>query len=394
MQGRFAGRGEGAILLSDWEHFTPLMADAYTRGGGLVEEDLRPIYASTAKSWPAWVWEHIEAGPIYLPDDRAAVRHEGFRLVPEGAFYRVEAPPVTEADADHRLDVWAGERVHILGYDLPQTTVRAGERLVLTLYQSVPEPLEAIWMPYAELGLLEARWTTDSRVLTNQWLPGEIVVERYELPISYGLPPGEYPLRLGYADLTGGRGDLELSTGGETVELATITVTPNPHAPSAEVRKRALANLDNQVALMSARACSQTSLPDCLAKSKAVWEEPLIVRAGDALRLILKWRALTSPRDSATIFIHLIDGAGRPVVGHDYTPLGGSAPTYLWFPKWLPGQTYTDPYRLEIPADTPPGEYWLEVGMYGMTSLRRFPVVDLKGNLAGDRVILGSVRVE
>ncbi len=394
VQGRFAGRGEGAILLSDWEHFTPLMADAYTRGGGLSEEDLRPIYASTAKSWPAWVWEYIEAGPIYLPDDRAAVRREGFRLVPEGAFYRVEAPPVTEADAVHKLSVWAGERVHILGHDLPQTTVRAGEPLVLTLYQSVPEGLAEIWMPYAELGPLEARWTTDSRLLTNQWLPGEIVAERYELPISYGLPPGEYPLRLGYADLTGGRGDLELSTGGETVKLATISVTPNPHVPPAEVQKRALANLDNQVALMSARACSQTSLPNCLAKSKAVWEEPLVVRGGDALRLILKWRALTSPRDSATIFIHLIDGTGRPVVGHDYTPLGGSAPTYLWFPKWLPGQTYTDPYRLEIPADTPPGEYWLEVGMYGMTSLRRFPVVDLKGNLAGDRVILGSVRVE
>jgi hypothetical protein len=34
------------------------------------------------------------------------------------------------------------------------------------------------------------------------------------------------------------------------------------------------------------------------------------------------------------------------------------------------------------------------VGMYGMTSLRRLPVVDLAGNLAGDRVILGPVRVE
>jgi hypothetical protein len=29
-----------------------------------------------------------------------------------------------------------------------------------------------------------------------------------------------------------------------------------------------------------------------------------------------------------------------------------------------------------------------------MTSLRRLPVVDLGGNLAGDRVILGPVRVE
>ena len=82
------------------------------------------------------------------------------------------------------------------------------------------------------------------------------------------------------------------------------------------------------------------------------------------------------------------------MAGHDYTPLGGAAPTYLWFPKWLPGQTFTDPYRLPLPSDLPPGDYWLEVGMYGMTSLRRLPVVDLGGNLAGDRIILGPVRVE
>jgi len=29
-----------------------------------------------------------------------------------------------------------------------------------------------------------------------------------------------------------------------------------------------------------------------------------------------------------------------------------------------------------------------------MTSLRRLPVVDLAGNLAGDRIILGPVRVK
>jgi hypothetical protein len=73
--------------------------------------------------------------------------------------------------------------------------------------------------------------------------------------------------------------------------------------------------------------------------------------------------------------------------------LGGSAPTYLWFPKWLPGQIYSDPYRLELPPELREGEYWLEVGMYGMTSLERLPVVDLAGSMAGDRIILGAVRV-
>jgi len=385
---RFAGRGEGAVLLSDWEHLTPLWVHAYTQGEELDERDVRLVYVSTSNPWVESVWQHIEEGPIYLPDYRPSVRDAGFRLVPEGFFYRVVAPPVADVTPTHPLDVWADRRVHILGYDLPTDTVRAGGSLELLLYQRVSEPLEGIWMPYAQLGPVEVRWTTDSRLLTPQWLPGEVVVERYELPVPFTLPPGEYPLRLGYADLSGGRAELALSTGSTLVELATVTVLPNPDAPPVGVLERTLANLDNQVALIEARARAGWQM------RRAPWEEPLAMRAGAPLHLTLIWRALASPRDSDTVFIHLIDGAGRYVIGHDYTPLGGACPTYLWFAKWLPGQTFTDPYRLVLPADLPPGDYWLEVGLYGMTSLRRLPVVDLQGNLAGDRVILGPVRVE
>jgi hypothetical protein len=402
---RFGGAEEGAVLLSNWEHLTPLWVHTYTQGGALHERDVRLVYVSTANPWVASVWAHIEEGPIYLPDYRPAVRNEGFRLVPEGSLYRVVAPPVTDVAPEHPLDVWAEGRVHILGYDLATTIVHAGEPLVLTLYQSVSEPMEDIWMPYAYLGPLEARWTTDSRVLTSQWLPGEVIVERYELPVPFGLAPGEYPLRLGYADLSKGRAELDLLTGRGSadehgvspVALETITVLPSPGGRGSQrasagapmdVLERSLANLDNQVALMGARARAGGQV------RRAPWEAPLMVRAGQPLHLTLNWRALASPRDSYTVFIHLIDGAGRYVTGHDYTPLGGACPTYLWFPKWLPGQVFMDPYRLVLPADLPPGDYWLEAGMYGMTSLRRLPVVDLNGNLAGDRVILGSVRVE
>jgi hypothetical protein len=364
---RFAGRGERAVLLSDWEHLTPLWVHAYTEGEDLDQADVERVYVSTAIPWSEAVWAHIDQGPIYLPDYRPPVRDAGFRLVPEGPFYRVVAPPVTRAAPTHplALDARADGRVHILGYDLPSDTVRAGQPLELILYQSTAEPIEGIWMPYARLGPVEARWTTDSRLLTPDWLPGEIVVERYTVPVPFTLPP----------------------SGENTLELATITVLPGTGAPPAVVLEQALANLDNQVALMGARSRAGRA-------RKAPWDEPLVVQAGRPLHLTLIWRALASPRHSYTIFIHLIDRAGRPVMVHDYTPLGGACPTYLWFPKWLPGQVLTDPYRLIIPSDLPAGDYWLEVGMYGMTSLRRLPVVDLGGNLAGDRVILGPVRVE
>jgi hypothetical protein len=381
---RFAGRGEGAVLLSDWEHLTPLWVHIYTQGEPLDEQDVKLVYVNPAHPWVESVWQHIEEGPIYAVGYRPALRDAGFRLLPEGPFYRVVAPPATGVTPQYPLDVWADGRVRIVGYDMPTTTVRSGEPLTLVLYQSVTETLDGIWMPYAQLGPLEDRWTTDSRVLTPQWQPGETIAEEYEIPVPFNLPSGEYPLRLGYADLTGGRPALTLSTGGTAVELATVTVLPGPQNA---ITTPMLANLDDQVALAGARAWTGLQV------RRAPWSEPLVVRAGRPLHLVLTWRALVRPRDSFTVFVHLIDSAGRYVTGHDYTPLGGSCPSYLWFPKWLPGQTMDDPYRLVLPADLPPGDYWLEVGMYGMTSLRRLSVVDLAGNLAGDRVILGPVQV-
>ncbi len=98
---RFRGRGEGAVLLSDWEHLTPLWVHAFTQDRALAEEDLKLVYVSTRRPWVESVWAHIEEGPIYLPDYRPAVRNEGFRLVREGAFYRVVAPPLTGAVPSH-----------------------------------------------------------------------------------------------------------------------------------------------------------------------------------------------------------------------------------------------------------------------------------------------------
>ncbi len=390
---RFDGTGAGAALLSAWEHLTPLWVHAYTQGEGVSEADVALVYVSTALPWAEAAWGQFEQGRelIYVPDYRPALRDAGFRLVPEGPFYRVAVPPVLEARPASPLDVWADDRVHIMGFDLPLRQVRAGEPLPLVLYQSAPEQMEGIWMPYAQLGPVEERWTTDSRLLTIDWLPGEVVVERYEVLVPFTLPPGEYPLRLGYADLSGGRAALNLSSGasdGTTVALEMISVLPNRKRPPERVLAGAVANLGNEVALLEARARSGGR------GRRAGWEEPLVVQAGRPLHLTLTWQALSAPRDSYTVFIHLIDGAGRPVFGHDYTPLGGGCPTYLWFPKWLPGQTFVDPYRLVMPAELLPGDYWLEVGMYGMTSHRRLPVVDLKGQLAGDRVILGPVRLE
>jgi hypothetical protein len=118
------------------------------------------------------------------------------------------------------------------------------------------------------------------------------------------------------------------------------------------------------------------------------------VKPGESIQVWLRWIAEQQIDESYTVFVHLIDGSNRLFAQEDYTPMGGAFPTQLWIPKWVAGQMIDDPYTLVLPNDLPPGEYWIEAGMYGMTSGRRATIIGQDGSLAGDRVILFKVKVE
>lgn len=388
---RFGGRGEGVVVASDWEHLTPYFYRAYVDGETLAAADARPLYVTTSFSWTDAVFGNLAASPVYLTHYRREIRDLGFRLRPEGDLWRVLEPPALEPVAPQYPlhDVWVDERLELLGYDVAETAVAQGGVTAVTLYARAATTLTEIVMPFGRLGTVEQRWTTDSRHLTPDWLPDEVIVERYDVYIPYTLSPGTYPLTLGYTDMTQGVAELPFSGGVTALPLADITVQPAAGAVrQARVLEQSLTNIGNDVTLRSARARAG------LATRKGIWQEPLALKAGQPLHLTLTWRVLARPRTSYTIFIHLVDAGGALRFGHDYTPLGGAFPSYLWFPKWLEDQQVIDPYRLVIPEDTPPGQYWLEVGMYEMGSIRRIPQFSLDGTMTGDRFILGSILIQ
>jgi hypothetical protein len=391
---QFAGKGEGAVLLAPWEGLTPLWYAQYVEGRRLDPADVqRLVFVAAGKEnpWVEEVWAHIEEGPIYLVDYRPQVAAEGFRLRPVGdwPFYKVEVPPATHLpDITHPLDLWAGDAIHLLGWDLDRTSLRTGETAYLTLYMSTPKKLSDYYMPYLWLGDRLYRWTTDSRLNTPWWEPGEVVVERYAITVPFGTPPGDYPLSLGVTNVSQGQ-DLPLSDGETTVMLpSALRVEPAEIAPPEDVLVAALANVNSRIVLLGGRANARGRTVE------APWLEPLSVRPGDNIQVWLDWRALTAVDQPYTVFVHLIDGVSRPWAQHDYTPMGGAFPTFLWIPRWIEGQAVSDPYKLTVPLDAPPGDYAIEAGMYGMTSLRRAYHFDLGGNLAGDRYVLGPVRIE
>jgi hypothetical protein len=390
---RFAGQGEEAAFVSDWEHLTPLYYHLLVENEPLdVQDDLRPVFVSGDQPWAESVFSNLPEGPVYLPTYRREIRELGFRLRPQGDLWQVLEPPAqASVMPQHLLHVQLQDRpLEFIGYDLSETEVYPGGVFSVIIYARVHTDEDHILMPFAEFAGTTQRWTTDSRRLTPDWMPGEIIAEKYNVYVPFSLSPGTYKLRVGYSDMTAGVTPMAFEDSMEALTvLGDITVLEAPGSSQAAeiLNHHALTNIGNDVALMGVRARAGGK------SRRQLWQEPLPVRDGQPIHLTLTWQVLQSPRTSYTVFIHLIDATGRPWFGHDYTPLGGAFPSYLWFPKWLKGQQVCDPYRLMLPEGLPSGQYWLEVGVYEMGTIRRIPQFDATGDMIGDRLILGPVAV-
>ena len=380
VEAQFFGSGDGATLLNNWEHMTPFWYRWYVENSLLPADDLRIAWISAGADnpWLQSVFRYLPAGPLYVYDFRPEIIRGGFRLRPRGAVYQVVEPGEATLPPELTpLSGGAGE-INIRGYLMPQRTATAGDYLPLTLAMSAPITPTDFYVPVVQIGDISYPFTTDSHLPTPFWVAGEVIVERFDLALPLDLPAGRYPVTLDLKNLSS---DTLLPLG---LDLGTLDVTAHPDPPATAAL---LANFRQRVGLAGATARQG------LQRRSAPWQEPLTARPGDAITINLDWRSLAPAEESYTVFVHLIDLENRPLLSLDYTPLGGAAPTHLWIPKWLPGQTLRDPYRMDLPSDLPPGTYLIEAGLYEMTGLRRLHMQDAAGNLVGDRYILGAVTI-
>ena len=111
-------------------------------------------------------------------------------------------------------------------------------------------------------------------------------------------------------------------------------------------------------------------------------------RGGDILQLTLFWEATGPVSARYKVFCHLVNGAGNIVSQRDSEPGGGLSLTTDWQPEHL----ITDNYGLLIPSGTPPGEYILRIGMYGLDDGLRLSV-SRDGRQVGDSIDLERIMV-
>jgi hypothetical protein len=169
--------------------------------------------------------------PLLTPEGNASLSLGQIRIQVTD---RVWAPP----PYDHPVGARLGDRVELVGYDLEGTEAGPGGMLHLTLIWRCLEPVEANYTVFTHL--LDAggqvRGQRDNPPVhgtyaTTLWVPGEIVVDEYGIPVDADAPPGSYVIEVGmYDPETMAR--LPVSdpggTFGDRVLLGRVTVTSAP----------------------------------------------------------------------------------------------------------------------------------------------------------------------
>jgi hypothetical protein len=113
----------------------------------------------------------------------------------------------------------------------------------------------------------------------------------------------------------------------------------------------------------------------------------MTLHPGDALHITLYWQVIAVPSVNYTVFTHVL-GSFNPATngplwaGQDGYP--AATPTSaLWV-----GQVIADDHALQLPANTPVGDYSLEVGMYSLETGQRLSFSD-----GADHVEIDGIRV-
>jgi hypothetical protein len=116
-------------------------------------------------------------------------------------------------DIQYQSGALFGETMSLGGYTLPETQVAPGETLALTLFWENEGPADNYWSVFVHLvsgdGELIAQHDKvpyEGLYPPNQWWPGQVVDDDYQLLIPPATAPGTYRLTIGmYDHLTGQR---------------------------------------------------------------------------------------------------------------------------------------------------------------------------------------------
>ncbi|MFQ6015934.1 MAG: glycosyltransferase family 39 protein [Anaerolineae bacterium] len=282
-------------------------------------------------------------------------------------------PAEEELEIEQALRVDFLSQLELLGLGIDRATAQPGDKLNLTLFWRALAAIEENYSLYLQLtdfwgepyGRPKEAFLAHSMYPTSRWGKGEIVRGQYSFVTPVRAEPGTAQLRLTVVD---GQGEPVPPT----VVLTSIEVQATERVFTPPAAQYLAEGLFGGVISLYGYDLSHD-----------------VLSPGASFDLTLYWQAKGEMDRSYTVFTHLIDEAGHIWAQKDSLPVGGQRPTT----GWVPGEFIADKYRLVLEADTPPGQYVIEVGLYDAATGQRLPAIDRQGNLisAEGRIILEPV---
>lgn len=262
-------------------------------------------------------------------------------------WFQLSSPPDAALPAHVPLHADFGDRLRVLGADLPPEVVAPDAPIAATVYMRALQPLDRDYGIFLHLDRPDGVTVAAVDMLhpddipTSGWPPGLYARAPLRLQVPADALPIRYSLRLGVVDPVAAEW-VPLDDGsGNTLELGRVWV-----------------------------AAEESSGP-----------QPPVARFGDGIELLdldydattralrMVWRA--SERAAApevTIFVHLLDAAGNLVGQLDGAPFDDLYPPHHWRPNSLITDVRT------VPAGVDPAA--VALGLYGRESGNRLPAWD------------------
>ena len=242
--------------------------------------------------------------------------------------------------------------------DLPESVLTASSFSVDLFWQGMvdlPANLQLRFLAdEAWLGTLPL-----SRYDTGLWQAGQVIQEKYRVPVPADLAAGRYELQ---AEVVSGDGR-SLTT---PLSLGTIEVVSPDRLFSLpdDVGQPLWLRFGDLVSLRGA------DLPTP------------VVTPGDPVQLTLFWQVDRQPSEIYATFVHLVGPDGQIVVQGDQWPGGLPSNT------WAAGQVIIDEYAIQLPQDAPLGRYQIVLGLYAPANGQRLPITAEAGAALGDQFVL------
>ncbi|NLG48946.1 MAG: DUF2142 domain-containing protein [Chloroflexi bacterium] len=262
------------------------------------------------------------------------------------------------------LDIYFGDKLFLLGYEIPDDNVKPGEALGLRLYwlalkrmrNDYTFSVQVFGRDDARIGGLDT-YPGGGNYPTSLWIPGEVVVETYAVPIDADAQaPTAGTVRVGIYDSLSQVNLVTMDVQARELafhpQIAQVRVSP-PGQIIYQPREQVSLNLGDNVLLTGYDLPTESLSP------------------GDNLVVTLYWKPISWMPNDYTVFLHLLDEDGNIEEQVDEQPVAGNYPTHLWVAE----ETVQDTHSLRLPSYLPEGNYYLHIGLYWLETGERLPLV-------------------